>query len=86
MKYQFNRDELGTIWYRDCIEVEAENYEDAKKKILELEESGEWTEHTIYTESMFDTWNPTFVKNNNGFATIEIEDPDTNKIIWKNGE
>ena len=36
MKYEFFKDELGTIWYRDCFSVEAETYEEAKQKAIEM--------------------------------------------------
>ena len=35
MKFEFFKDTLGTIWYRDCVEVEANSYEEAKQKMID---------------------------------------------------
>lgn len=86
MKYTFFRDELGTIWYRDCIEIEAESYEEAVRKTIDLEKSGDWYEHSIYTEPIYETWNPSTLGEEGGCATVEIEDPETQNIVWKNGK
>ena len=86
MKYEFFRDELGTIWYRDCIEIEADSYEEAVRKVIDLEKSEDWYEHSIYTEPIYETWDPSALEEGDGYATIEIEDPETQKIVWKNGK
>ena len=35
MKFEFFKDTLGKIWYRDCVEVEADSYEEAKQKMID---------------------------------------------------
>ena len=84
-KFNFFRDELGTIWYRDCFEVEAENYEEACKIAQQMVENDD-VDNIDYSEPIWETWNPTSVSDNNGFSTTELQCVETNKVIWKNGE
>lgn len=85
MEYNFFKDELGTIWYRDCIKVEADSYEEAVRKITDIVKNGDDYE-TIYSEPIWETWEERTVEEESGCATIEIEDPETRTIIWKNGK
>ena len=84
MKYQFFKDTLGTIWYRDCVEVEADSYEEAKQKIINAVENCDDLE-IVYSEPIWETWDETIVNNNDGFATLEIQDSETEKTIYRNG-
>ena len=84
MKYGFFKDTLGTIWFRDCVEIEADSYEEAKEKIIQTIENDEEL-NLIYSEPIWETWNETMVNDNDGFATLEIQDLETGKIIHKNG-
>lgn len=84
MKYEFFKDTLGTIWFRDCVEIEADSYEEAKEKIIQTIENDEEL-NLIYSEPIWETWNETAVDDNDGFATLEIQDLETGKIIHKNG-
>ena len=84
MKYEFFKDTLGTIWFRDCVEIEADSYEEAKEKIIQTIENDEEL-NLIYSEPIWETWNETMVDDNDGFATLEIQDLETGKIIHKNG-
>ena len=84
MKYEFFKDTLGTIWFRDCVEIEADSYEEAKEKIIQTIENDEEL-NLIYSEPIWETWNETMVNDNDGFATLEIQDLETGKIIHKNG-
>ena len=59
MKFEFFKDTLGTIWYRDCVEVEANSYEEAKQKMIdavkyddELEEVETINENEFVSTSM----------------------------------
>lgn len=84
MKYEFFKDELGTIWYRDCFTIEADTYEEAKQKAIEMIKNDE-IDDIDYSEPIWETWNPTRSDDNNGFSTVELQDTETNKIIWENG-
>ncbi len=85
MKYEFFKDELGTIWCRDCIEIEADSYEEAKQKVIDAVENDDYVKR-IYSEPLWETWNETSIKDNDGHATLEIQDPETAEIIYKNGK
>ena len=85
MKYEFFKDELGTIWYRDCIEIEADSYEEAKQKVIDAVENYDDIE-VFDSEPLWETWNETSIKDNDGYATLEIQDPETSKTIYKNGK
>jgi hypothetical protein len=84
MKYQFFKDTLGTIWYRDCVEIEADSYEEAKQKIINAVENCDDLE-IVYCEPIWETWDEITVNNNDGFATLEIQDLETGKTIYRNG-
>ena len=89
MKYTFFKDELGTIWYRDCIIVEADSYEEAKENIIKIingDDIDDEIEHEYdYSEPLYDTWVETSLSDNLGYTTIEIEDAESNTIIYRNG-
>jgi hypothetical protein len=85
MKFEFFKDTLGTIWYRDCVEVEADSYEEAKQKVIDAVENYDDLE-VIYSEPIWETWNETSIKENDECATLEIQNPETAEIIYKNGK
>lgn len=85
MKFEFFKDTLGTIWYRDCVEVEADSYEEAKEKIIQAIKNDDELE-TVYSEPIWETWNETTVDDNDEFSTLEIQEPETGKTIYKNGK
>ena len=84
MKYTFFKDELSTIWYRDCFTVEADTYKEAVQKAIEMIKNDE-IDDIDYSEPIWETWNPTRLDDNDGFSTIELQDTETNKIVWENG-
>lgn len=85
MKYTFFKDELGTIWYRDCFNVEANSYEEACIKAKEMIQNDEIND-IEYSEPIHETWLPIDAGTNDNFATLELTDFETNKVLWKNGE
>jgi hypothetical protein len=85
MKYEFFKDTLGTIWYRNCVEIEADSYEEAKQKLIDAVENYDDIE-VFDSEPLWETWNETSIKDNDGYATLEIQDPETAEIIYKNGK
>lgn len=84
MKYEFFKDMLGTIWYRDCVEIEADSYEEAEQKVIEAIKNDDELK-IVYSEPIWETWDETTVDDNDGFATLEIQCPEIDKIIYKNG-
>ena len=84
MKFEFFKDTLGTIWYRDCVEIEADSYEEAVQIITDAAENHDDLE-TLWCGPIWKTWDETTIDNNDGFATLEIQDPETRKIIYTNG-
>ena len=85
MKFEFFKDTLGTIWYRDCVEVEADSYEEAKQKMIDAVKYDDELE-IIWSEPIWGTWNETTIDDNDEFSTLEIQEPETGKIIYKNGK
>lgn len=84
MKYEFFKDTLGTIWYRDCVEIEADSYEEAKEKVIKAVENDDELD-VVYSEPIWDTWNELSPKDNDGQPTLEIQDSESDKIIYRNG-
>lgn len=84
MKYTFFKDELGTIWYRDCFQVEAETYEEACEKAQSMVENDEDLE-IDWGEPIHETWCEIPCSENDGFTTLELQDED-GKIIYRNGK
>ena len=85
MKFEFFKDTLGTIWYRDCVEVEADSYEEAKEKVIKAVENDDELD-VVYSEPIWNTWDETTIDDNDEFSTLEIQEPETGKIIYKNGK
>ena len=85
MKFEFFKDTLGTIWYRACVEVEANSYEEAKQKMIDAVKYDDELE-VLWVEPIWETWNETTIDDNDEFSTLEIQEPETGKIIYKNGK
>lgn len=70
-KFEFTLDEKMTIWNRKQFTIEAETFEEAKKKAIELVENEE--EIDFYSsEYIYETENPLEVSKNDGHATIVL--------------
>jgi len=85
MKFEFFKDELGTIWYRDCFTVEADSYEEAVQIATEMIEEDEIND-IDYSEPIWETWSPLSLKDNKGFNTLELQYAETGKKVWENGK
>jgi hypothetical protein len=83
-EYTFFKDSLGTIWYRDCFMVKADSYEEAEKKAIEMAKNDE-INNVDYSEPIWETWNDTSIKDNDGQTTVELLNDDT-QTIWRNGK
>ena len=86
MKFEFFKDTLGTIWYRDCVKIEANSYEEAKQKMIDAVKYDDDELEIIWCEPIWETWNETTTDDNDEFSTLEIQEPETGKIIYKNGK
>lgn len=78
--YKFYQDEQGTVWFRDCFLVEAETYEEACEKAIDMVKNGEVYE-VEYSEPIWETFVPSESLN---FPTLELLDAETEQIIWNN--
>ena len=85
MKFEFFKDTLGTIWYRDCVKIEANSYEEAKQKMIDAVKYDDDLE-VLWCEPILETWNEISIKENHECATLEIQNPKTAEIIYKNGK
>lgn len=65
-KFELYKDSKCTVWFREHFTVEAENMDEAIKKIIS--EKAE----PYYNEFLFDTSEPLTPEDNDGFATEEI--------------
>lgn len=83
MKFEFYKDELCKVWYRDYIEVEAESYEEAVEKMRNYE-LNDLDNETSDSEIIFDSLEYMSVESNNGFATFEIVDPNNDEVLYDN--
>ena len=76
-KFKLTKDSKCTIWFREIVEVEAETKEDAIKKVIQSENSGEY---------LIDTAENLSIEENQGYSTIEIYEDTMNDSIYKNGK
>lgn len=82
MEFTFFRDELGTIWYRDCFSVEAESYEEACEKAIEMAKNNDIIE-VDYSEPLYDTFTP--IISDIFTSTVELSD-EYDVILYTNNE
>lgn len=84
--FNFYRDQKCSVWQRAKFKVEAETYEDAVNKVLEMEESENFDEFDPVYELLVETICDLTPDVNEGKTTTEIYSTDTNEIIFENGE
>jgi hypothetical protein len=88
MEYTFFKDTLGTIWYRDCFQVEAETYELACEQVKKISQNDDIDDMDgidfEWSEPLYETWNETPLKDNDGFSTVEFQDEE-GRLIYRNG-
>lgn len=66
------------LWEREYYEVEAETIEEAAQMIKDCDVD------SYDSETLFDCEELMSVADNNGAATIEIYDNDSNDLVWDN--
>lgn len=81
-KFQFFFDQKATTWFRTSFEVEAENYEEAKKRAIELAKEGKvsqypWIPFSETTELMSK-------EENDGQPTEELYSNKDYDLIYSN--
>jgi hypothetical protein len=83
--FDFYKDEKCTIWTRLKFSIEAETYEEAVAKVLEIEEHSNYDEVETDHEFLYDTTTELTTDLNEEKSTIEIYSSDTDKLIYENG-
>lgn len=81
-KFQFFFDQKVTSWNRTNFEVEAENYEEAKKLAIELAENGKVSEYSW--EPIFETTELMSKEENDGQPTEELYSSKDYNLIYSN--
>jgi hypothetical protein len=81
--FNFFVDTKVTMWERANFEVEADTYNMALEKALQMAKSGDYPDMTDY-ETLYDTAEPLSVKDNHGESTKELFNLSSDNIIWSN--
>ena len=81
-KFQFFFDQKVTSWNRTNFEVEAENYEEAKIKAIELAKSGKLSEYSW--EPISETTELMSKEENDGQPTEELYSSKDYQTIYQN--
>ena len=84
--FNFYRDQKCSVWERAKFKVEAETYEEAVNKVLEMEESENFDEFDPVYDLLVETICDLTPDVNEGQTTTEIYSVDTDKVIFENGE
>jgi len=83
--FDFYRDQKCSVWERKSFRIEADNYEDALKKVLEMEDNDDYDEVDCAYEIIYETLDDLTPDVNEGKSTTEIYSKDKNEIIFENG-
>lgn len=81
-QFQFFFDQKVTSWNRTNFEVEAENYEEAKKLAIELVKNGKVSEYSW--EPIFETTELMSKEENDGQPTEELYSNKDYQTIYQN--
>ena len=81
-QFQFFFDQKVTSWNRTNFEVEAENYEEAKKLAIELVKNGKVSEYSW--EPIFETTELMSKEENDGQPTEELYSSKDYQTIYQN--
>ena len=80
--FQFFFDQKATTWFRTSFEIEAENYEEAKKRAIGLAEKGEVSQYPW--ESISETTELMSTEENDGQPTEELYSNKDYDLIYSN--
>jgi len=81
--FDFYRDEKCSVWTRSEFSVEAETYEQAVQKVLDMEDNCDFDDSPC--EVLYDTMTELTPDVNEDKSTIELFSSDTNALIFENG-
>lgn len=81
-KFHFYFDQKATCWNRTIFNVEAENYEEAKTKAIEIVKSGKVSEYSW--EPIFETTELMSKEENGGQPTEELYSTEEHPVIYEN--
>lgn len=81
-KFQFFFDQKVTTWNRTHFDIEADSYEEAKKKAIELVTSGKVCEYSW--ETIFETTELMSKEENGGEPTEELYSSKDHQTIYQN--
>ena len=85
-KFRFKQDVKVTVWVRQSFMIEAENKEDALKDVERFKTEDVTGEiDDVELETLWDTEELMYPKDNGGSCTIELYD-DHNNLIVKNAD
>ena len=83
--FDFYRDEKCSVWTRSKFSIEAETYEEAVQKVLDMEDNCDYDEANSQFEVLLETMDALTPDVNEDKSTIELFSTDTNDIIFQNG-
>lgn len=81
-KHYFYFDQKVTSWNRTHFSIEAETYQEAKEKAIELVKSGEVSEHSW--EPIFETTELMSKEENGGEPTEELYSDEEHQQVYTN--
>ena len=84
--FDFYKDQKCSVWTRTSFRIQAETYEQAVAKVVEIEKNDNYDEIGTDYEVLYDTLNDLTPNENYNFSTIEIYSRDSNNIIFENGQ
>ena len=89
--FDFYRDQKCSVWTRTSFRIEAETYEQAVAKVLEMEENDDYDEVDTDYEVLYETTTELTPDVNDNFSTTEIYSHrnifgHSSDIIFENGQ
>ena len=84
--FDFYRDQKCSVWERKNFRIEAETYEQALAKVLEMEENDDYDEVDTDYEVLYETTTDLTPDVNENFSTTEIYSHHSSDIIFENGQ
>ena len=83
--FNFYRDEKATMWRRAKFSIQAENYDEAIKKVQTMEENTDnYLDVDFDWEDLLDTTDYLTPEENGGNPTIEVYEEENDELIYHN--
>lgn len=83
--FDFYRDEKCSVWTRSKFSIEAETYEQAVQKVLDMEDNCDYDEADKQFDVLYETMDALTPDVNEDKPTIEVFSSDTDEVIFNNG-